>query len=156
VHEDPASPDKGFLCSSGSAMTAIDGSHAAEPSVIGPEGFPLTLETLPSPLTKRWVSRRKVEVVVAVESGLLTLHDVCARYRISPEEFLSWQARFSRHGLMGLHVTRRLPLPVSGTSEWPLAAGCRAKGNSSQDQEFDRSQCRKPPTTLPSGQNRED
>ena len=79
-------------------MTAIDGSHAAEPSVIGPEGFPLTLETLPSPLTKRWVSRRKAEVVVAVESGLLTLHDVCARYRISPEELLYWQARFARHG----------------------------------------------------------
>jgi hypothetical protein len=130
-------------------MTGIDGSHAAKPSVIGPEGFPLTLETLPSPLTKRWVSRRKAEVVVAVESGLLTLHEVCARYRISPEEFLSWQTRFSRLGLMGLHTTRRLPLPDCDRSQPPFGAGCRTKGNSSKKKNFGRGQCRKPSTPLP-------
>lgn len=77
--------------------------------VIGPEGSPLTLENLPSPQTRRWVSRRKAQIVLAVENGLLTLQDVFACYGISPEEFLCWQAGFSRHGLAGLRVTRRPP-----------------------------------------------
>ena len=34
--------------------------------VIGPDGTPLTLQDLPPPTTKRWVIRRKAEVVAAV------------------------------------------------------------------------------------------
>ena len=34
--------------------------------VIGPLGEPLTIDSLPSPATKRWVVRRKAEVVAAV------------------------------------------------------------------------------------------
>ena len=37
--------------------------------VIGPLGEPLTIDDLPSPKTKRWVVRRKAEVVAAVEFG---------------------------------------------------------------------------------------
>ena len=36
-------------------------------SVIGPLGEPLTLEDLPKPNTRRWVVRRKAEVVAADE-----------------------------------------------------------------------------------------
>ena len=82
--------------------------------IIGPEGLPLTLENLPSPQTRRWVSRMKAEVVVAVERGLLSMRDACVRYRMSPEEFLSWQAAFSRHGMVGLRVTKRQPVRVDG------------------------------------------
>ena len=39
--------------------------------VIGPDGSPLTLADLPPPNTKRWVIRRKAEVVAAVRGGLL-------------------------------------------------------------------------------------
>jgi Protein of unknown function (DUF1153) len=64
------------------------------------------LEELPPPDTKRWVIRRKATVVAAVRSGLLTLEQACERYKISLEEFLSWQRLIDSHGLAGLRVTR--------------------------------------------------
>lgn len=74
--------------------------------VIGPTGIPLTLDDLPPPNTKRWVIRRKAEVVAAVRGGLLSLEDACKRYSLSVEEFLSWQKAIDRNGLPGLRVTR--------------------------------------------------
>ena len=59
--------------------------------VIGPNGDILTKDDLPPPNTKRWVIRRKAEVVVAVSGGLLTLDDACKRYRLTAEEFAAWQ-----------------------------------------------------------------
>ncbi len=59
--------------------------------VIGPNGDILTKADLPSPNTKRWVMRRKAEVVVAVRGGLLTLDDACRRYGLTTEEFTTWQ-----------------------------------------------------------------
>ena len=75
-------------------------------SIIGPAGKPLTLDDLPSPETKRWVVRRKAEVVTAVRAGLLTLEEACERYSLSVEEFLSWQALIDRHGMRGLRTTK--------------------------------------------------
>lgn len=75
-------------------------------SVIGPAGRPLTLDDLPPPTTKRWVSRRKAEVVAAVRCGLLSLEDACRRYNLSVEEFLSWQRLIDGHGVAGLRATR--------------------------------------------------
>lgn len=75
-------------------------------SVIGPLGEPLTMETLPSPKTRRWVVRRKAEVVAAVKGGLLTMDEACKRYGLSIEEFTSWQRAVDRAGLAGLRVTR--------------------------------------------------
>ena len=64
---------------------------AAGASVIGPEGRPMTENDLPPPDTKRWVMRRKAEVVAGVRSGLISLEEACRRYTLSVEEFLSWQ-----------------------------------------------------------------
>lgn len=75
-------------------------------AVIGPEGVPMTLNDLPPPGTKRWVIRRKAEVVAGVRAGLITLEEACERYTLSVEEFLSWQKLIDRHGLRGLRVTR--------------------------------------------------
>lgn len=75
-------------------------------TVIGPDGQPLSLDTLPPPNTQRWVSRRKAEVVAAVRAGLLTLEEACKRYDISTEEFHSWQRLIDNHGVRGLRVTR--------------------------------------------------
>ena len=50
--------------------------------VIGPDGSPLTIADLPAPGTKRWVIRRKAEVVAA------------------------WQYSIDQHGLAGLRTTR--------------------------------------------------
>lgn len=74
--------------------------------VIGPDGSPLTISDLPPPDTKRWVIRRKGQVVAAVRGGLIALEDVCARYKLTVEEFLSWQLSIDRHGLPGLRTTK--------------------------------------------------
>lgn len=74
--------------------------------VIGPLGEPLTLDSLPPPSTSRWVVRRKAEVVAAVNGGLLSVDEACARYGLSLEEFASWQRAVDRSGMPGLRVTR--------------------------------------------------
>ena len=75
--------------------------------VTGPTGEPLTLHDLPPPDLKRWVSRRKAEVVLAVEGGLITMEDACHRYRLTVEEFLAWERGLTRYGLNGLKATRQ-------------------------------------------------
>ena len=74
--------------------------------VIGPDGSPLTIADLPRSNTRRWVIRRKAEVVAAVRGGLLSLDEACERYKLTVEEFLSWQASIDDHGLAGLRTTR--------------------------------------------------
>ncbi|RIA56905.1 DUF1153 domain-containing protein [Dichotomicrobium thermohalophilum] len=74
--------------------------------VIGPDGSPLTIADLPPANTRRWVIRRKAEVVAAVRGGLLSLSEACDRYRLTIDEFLSWQRSIEKHGLPGLRATR--------------------------------------------------
>ncbi|CBI75978.1 conserved protein of unknown function [Bartonella clarridgeiae 73] len=74
--------------------------------VIGPDGSPLTITDLPPTTTKRWVIRRKAEVVAAVRGGLLSLDEACQRYTLTVEEFLSWQSSIDEHGLAGLRTTK--------------------------------------------------
>ena len=74
--------------------------------VIGPDGSPLTIADLPPSSTRRWVIRRKAEVVAAVRGGLLSLDEACQRYTLTTEEFLSWQLSIDQHGLAGLRTTR--------------------------------------------------
>lgn len=75
-------------------------------SVIGPLGEPLTLEALPPRETRRWVVRRKAEVVAAVQGGLLTIEEACQRYCLTLEEYVSWERAVDRSGMQGLRVTR--------------------------------------------------
>lgn len=85
----------------------MSNSSAVRISMIsGPSGEPLTLESLPPPNTKRWVVRRKAEVVAAVRGGLLTLDEACELYSLSVEEFINWQNAIDKNGLPGLRVTR--------------------------------------------------
>jgi len=74
--------------------------------VLAPDGTVLTLANLPSPDAQRWVASRKAIVVAAVRGGLLSMSDACARYRLTTEEFLSWQTQVDRDGLQGLRTTR--------------------------------------------------
>jgi len=67
---------------------------------------PLTEQDLPPPDTKRWVMRRKAEVVAAVRCGVISLDEACRRYTLSVEEFLSWQRLIDSHGVRGLRATR--------------------------------------------------
>lgn len=64
------------------------------------------LSQLPGPETRRWVARRKAQVVAAVRSGLLTFDEACRRYSISAEEFIAWERAIDRHGPRALRVTK--------------------------------------------------
>lgn len=69
-------------------------------------GSSMTINDLPPPGTKRWVIRRKAEVVAGVRAGLISLEDACKRYTLSIEEFLSWQRLIDDYGLRGLRATK--------------------------------------------------
>ncbi len=73
---------------------------------LGPMGERLTLDKLPPPGTRRWVIRRKAEVVCAVRGGLLSREEAIRRYDISLDEFEAWQRSVERHGMRGLRCTR--------------------------------------------------
>ena len=85
-------------------MSARPHSHAKY--VIGPDGSPLTLADLPASNTRRWVIKRKAQVVAAVRGGLLSLEDACSRYRLTLDEYLNWQQSIDSHGLAGLRTTK--------------------------------------------------
>jgi hypothetical protein len=74
--------------------------------VVGPDGSPLTIADLPPSNTKRWVIRRKAEVVAAVRGGLLSFEDARKRYALTIDEFLRWHRLIERHGLPGLRATK--------------------------------------------------
>ncbi len=61
---------------------------------------------LPPENTTRWIARRKAQVVQAVKDGALDLEEACRRYRLTQEEFASWQRLVNQHGLDGLRTTR--------------------------------------------------
>lgn len=73
---------------------------------LSPTGAPMTRDDLPPPNTKRWVMRRKAEVVAGVRAGLISLEEACDRYALSVDEFRSWQRLLDTHGLAGLRATR--------------------------------------------------
>ena len=87
-------------------MRTNESTHLIVEHLNGLDGRPLTIADLPLPDTKRWVIRRKAEVVAAVRGGLLSLQDACNRYKLTVDEFLSWQRLIERHGLPGLRATK--------------------------------------------------
>jgi hypothetical protein len=67
----------------------------------------LTTESVPPVTTTRWVARRKAQVVGAVQAGLLTIDEACRFYRLTLEEFLSWQRALNLFGVAGLKATNQ-------------------------------------------------
>ncbi|MEO0466306.1 MAG: DUF1153 domain-containing protein [Pseudomonadota bacterium] len=84
----------------------MDTQNAARPRVDGPNGSQLTLADLPPANIGRWVTRRKAEVVAAVQGGLISKDDALSRYGLSDEEFSGWLRLYSVHGSKGLRATR--------------------------------------------------
>lgn len=71
------------------------------------EGAPIPTareSNLPPAGTRRWVARRKAQVVEAVQSGMLGLDEALRRYELSVEEFSLWKRRFYRSGIDGLRI----------------------------------------------------
>jgi hypothetical protein len=73
--------------------------------VTGPDGDVLTIDNLPRADIRRWVPRKKAQVLAAVRGGLLSFDEACTRYRLTPEEFLAWQDAMSHFGISGLRAT---------------------------------------------------
>ncbi len=66
----------------------------------------LLRDELPPVTTTRWVARRKAAVIKAIEAGMLTRAEACARYRISEAELRLWERALAAAGVPGLRVTR--------------------------------------------------
>jgi hypothetical protein len=96
-------------------------------NIIGPAGEPLTIDDLPPPDTKRWVIRRKAEVVAGVRNGLISLEEACNRYKLSVEEFLSWQKLIDQHGMRGLRTTRLQQYRRPDEDDKPAAKDLKTK-----------------------------
>jgi hypothetical protein len=92
----------------GDAMAFESLSRQSEPASSSTTTIALNAaaNSLPPANTKRWVTRRKAEVVNAVRAGIISLDEACRRYKLSIEEFASWQALIDHHGLAGLRATR--------------------------------------------------
>lgn len=82
----------------------IEYSNSRPARIIGPNNQILTRETLPPANTTRWVAHRKAQIVVAVESGLMSIDEVIERYGLSIEEFAGWQRAMDRAGVAGLRI----------------------------------------------------
>jgi hypothetical protein len=82
----------------------MDNTTGQVDQVLGIDGGVLTLADLPPKNLKRWIARRKADVVAAVEGGLLSEADACARYNISREEFAGWLEAFDRESVLGLRA----------------------------------------------------
>jgi hypothetical protein len=72
---------------------------------VSPRRIPTSVDDLPSTDTVRWHMHRKAQVVAGVRNGLISLEEACRRYRLSEEEFSSWQRLVDKHGPRGLRVT---------------------------------------------------
>jgi hypothetical protein len=77
----------------------------------------MTVHDLPSPATRRWVGRRKAQVVCAVEGGLISFHEACERYNLTLEEFQHWEVDLHLSRLSGLKPTRVHPAREMRTSQ---------------------------------------
>jgi hypothetical protein len=61
-------------------------------------------EQLPSSHATRWYKARKAQVVRAVQNGLISLDEALVRYRLSLDEFRSWQSYVGNEGLRSVHA----------------------------------------------------
>jgi len=82
--------------------------------VVGPDGYPLTVDDLPATPPRRWMIRRKAQVVAVVTGGLLTIEQVCDRFMLTREEFLEWQRSVGRGGELQSTHSRMRSQPPTG------------------------------------------
>jgi hypothetical protein len=80
--------------------------HRDGKPVINLDGLRSKAVNLPPVTTKRWVIRRKAQVVNAVHKGVLSLEEACGRYMLTADEFAAWERAIDEHGLAGLRTTR--------------------------------------------------
>jgi hypothetical protein len=64
------------------------------------------LSGLPPAETRRWSSRRKAAIVIAIRAGVLNRQEAYERYTLSLEELAAWEAALDQNGIPGLRVPR--------------------------------------------------
>jgi uncharacterized protein DUF1153 len=74
--------------------------------VIGADGKPLTLESLPA-RDARWSKKRKAQVVAAVRGNLISFDEAMRRYGLSPVEFIAWESEVMVFLSARQHATER-------------------------------------------------
>lgn len=72
--------------------------------VIGERRYFATHSDLPPVDCDRWTPRRKLAIVVAISGGLLSIAEVCRRYRLSIEEVADWMMAVRLHGERGVRL----------------------------------------------------
>ena len=77
------------------------------------EGVALSEISLPPADTRRWVARRKAQVVEAIQNGQLTLDEAWRRYRLGVEEFGAWKRALFSARLQGERAARSRPRRAS-------------------------------------------
>jgi hypothetical protein len=82
-------------------LKKIDGPRA----VTLPDGTVMTRADLPDPKTRRWVASRKAAVVRAVSHGLISRGHAIETYKLTEEEYASWELAVSNHGEAALKAT---------------------------------------------------
>jgi hypothetical protein len=78
-------------------------------TVVGPHGRLLTLADLPPTNLRRWYPYHKACIASTVRGGLITIDEVCKRYRLTVEEIQTWQRALDRSGVEGLYLSRKCP-----------------------------------------------
>lgn len=74
---------------------------------------------LPPANTARWVKSRKMAVVKAIETGIMTDESACQYYGLSAEELASWKTMLQKFGpdaLRSTHLRRYRQDAVPATS----------------------------------------
>ena len=61
-----------------------------------------TVSNLPASYATRWSASRKAAVVRAVHSGEISLGTALQRYRLSGNEFRTWEEHLAAEGVRGL------------------------------------------------------
>ncbi len=64
-----------------------------------------SVDDLPSPGV-RWVARRKLEVIQAIQENKVTREEVLVRYSMSEHELQLWEKGLERYGKKGVMVTQ--------------------------------------------------
>jgi uncharacterized protein DUF1153 len=77
-------------------------------ALLTPPKHAMQMLGLPSANTKRWTSRRKAAVVIAISNGRILRKEACTLYQLSEEELLAWEDALKAHGYHGLRASRRL------------------------------------------------
>ena len=96
----------------------------------------LATETVPPVTTRRWNSRRKAQVVRAVQAGMLSEEEACRLYRMTAEELAGWQRAHDESGERGLRVTKRIRARAAD----PFATAWRMQGSMLRNDPYARPQ----------------